>query len=404
MRRTMLLLAAFCLALAVAATACCRKCDTPAAAADDYVFGLLLVGPYNDHGWSQAHFDAGRYVEQKLSGTRMVYVDRVNPADRPGTTPSQLAESLVAQGAKFIIFNSDDMKDGALEFARAHPEIPVLHASGDSAWTEGKDYKGLPNLANLMGRVEYAKMMAGFAAAMQTKTGKIGYLGPLINDETRRLAAAAYLGARHAWTQVLKRDPKELAFKVTWIGFWFNIPGVTADPTQVSDDFFNSGYDVVLSGLDTTELLAQAKKQRAAGKEVWICLYDYRDACGEAGEVCLGVPFFNWGPDYVRHIKAAREGAWKPVFEWVGPDWADMNNPDTSPVGFQQGGALGAEASAALGKFAAELGGGLNLWSGHLNFQDGSVFLKAGETAADPQVWYLPQLLEDMEGQSVPSK
>ena len=28
---------------------------------------------------------------------------------------------------------------------------------------------------------------------MTTETGKIGYLGPLINDETRRLAASAFL-------------------------------------------------------------------------------------------------------------------------------------------------------------------------------------------------------------------
>ena len=23
-----------------------------------FIFGLLLVGPYNDHGWSQAHYEA----------------------------------------------------------------------------------------------------------------------------------------------------------------------------------------------------------------------------------------------------------------------------------------------------------------------------------------------------------
>lgn len=34
--------------------------------------------------------------------------------------------------------------------------------------------------------------------------------------------------------------------KVTWIGFWFNIPGVTLDPVQVSDDFYTTGYDVVI--------------------------------------------------------------------------------------------------------------------------------------------------------------
>jgi hypothetical protein len=54
----------------------------------------------------------------------MVYVDRVNPADRAGTTGEQLAESLVAQGAQFIIFNSDDMKEDALNFARNNPKSP----------------------------------------------------------------------------------------------------------------------------------------------------------------------------------------------------------------------------------------------------------------------------------------
>lgn len=373
-------------------------------AADDYVFGLLMVGPWNDHGWSQAHYDAGKYVEQKLAGTKMIYVDKVNPADRPGTTPAQLAESLLAKGARLIIFNSDDMKDSAIEFTKAHPDIPVIHASGDGAWKDGKDFRNLPNLANVMGRMEYGKMIAGAAAALTTKTGKIGYLGPLINDETRRLVAAAYLGARHAWIKYRGRDPKELSFKVTWIGFWFNLPGVTADPTQVADDFYNGGYDVVLSGIDTTEVLVQARKQREAGKDAWAIPYDYVNACDEAPSVCAGVPYFNWGPDYLRHIKAAKAGVWKPSFDWSGPDWKDLNGADTGAVGFKKGPALGADAGAQLDKFIADLGSGLNLWAGPLNFQDGSAFLKEGEAATDQQVWYLPQLLQGMEGQSVPSK
>ena len=31
-----------------------------------FIFGLLLVGPYNDRGWSQAHFDGGKYVEKNF--------------------------------------------------------------------------------------------------------------------------------------------------------------------------------------------------------------------------------------------------------------------------------------------------------------------------------------------------
>ena len=364
-------------------------------------FGMLLVGPYNDHGWSQAHYEAGLYVEENIPGATMVYLDKVNPADRPGTTPAQLAEDLVAQGAQLVIFNSDDMKDGATEFATKYPDIPVIHASGDVAWADGQNFLDLGNMVNVMPRMEDTKHIAGCAAALTTETGKIGYLGPLINDETRRLAASAFLGARHCWSDVLGNDPADLAFKVTWIGFWFNIPGFTSDPTQVANDFFDSGYDVVLSGIDTTEALVEAARRGAADEAVWAIPYDYIGACAEAEAVCLGVPYFNWGPAYLELITAAQGGSFPSVFQWNGPDWSDINNPDTSAVGFVNGPALSSDNAGALGDFIVALSSGFNLWSGPLNLQDGTAYLADGEVGTDQQVWYLPQLLEGMEGQSV---
>ncbi len=96
----------------------CQPAATPTAA-KDLTFGLLMVGPYNDKGWSQAHYDAAKYVESKVAGAKLVYVDKVNTADRPGTTAAQLAEDLVSKGAKVVIFNSDDMKDDAIKYAQA---------------------------------------------------------------------------------------------------------------------------------------------------------------------------------------------------------------------------------------------------------------------------------------------
>ncbi|MCB9110878.1 MAG: BMP family ABC transporter substrate-binding protein [Anaerolineales bacterium] len=370
----------------------------PDTAAEPFVFGMLLVGPYNDNGWSQAHYEAGKYVEEKLGAT-MLYLDKVNPADRPGTTPDQLGEELVAQGAKLIIFNSDDMKDAATTFAKAHPDIYVIMASGDQVWADGMAYEAMPNMVNIMGRMEYGKMMAGCAAALTTETGKIGYLGPLINDETRRLASSAYLGAKYCY-EMAGNDPASLEFKVTWIGFWFNIPGVTLDPVQVSNDFYTTDYDVVISGIDNPVNLGEAAKLKAEGKNVAGVAYDYVAACEAAPDVCIGVPYFNWGPDYVRTIKSAQDGSWKSEFIWASPDWADINNPDTSAVGFVKGPALADDAAAKLDDFISELAGGLNLWSGPMNLQDGTAYLADGEAATDQQIWYLPQLLEGMEGLS----
>ncbi|MGA2642814.1 MAG: BMP family ABC transporter substrate-binding protein, partial [Spirochaetia bacterium] len=303
--------------------------------------------------------------------------------------------------AKFIIFSSDDMSDEAVKFAQAHKDIFVIMSSGSQVWKDGKNYQELPNMVNIMGRMEFGKMIAGVAAALTTQTGQIGYLGPLINDETRRLASSVYLGARYAWTNYLKKDPAKLKFKVTWIGFWFNIPGVTSDPSQVADEFFNTGYDVVVSGIDTTEAVTEAVKYAAKGKKVWAVAYDYAKANEQAPNVNLGVPYFNWGPAYAMASKAAMAGTFVSHFEWNGPDWKNINDPDSGAVGFNKGGALSPAASAGVDKFVAELAGGLKLWTGPIALQDGTEYLPSGTAATDQQVWYLPQLLKGMQGQSV---
>jgi len=250
--------------------------------------------------------------------------------------------------------------------------------------------------------MEYGKMIAGCAAALTTQTDQIGYLGPLINDETRRLAASVYLGARYCYENYAGKDPADLTFRVSWIGFWFNIPGVTSDPTQVADEFINSGADVIISGIDTTEALAQAVKATEAGKSVYAIPYDYEGACEEGANVCLGVPYFNWGPIYLKYLREIKEtGQFPRRFEWLDPDWANINNPDTSIVGFLKGEALSEEASQKLDQFIAELAGGLNLWEGPINLQDGTPYIEEGRAATDHEIWYLPQLLEGMQGQSV---
>src|SRR3989304_9632749 len=163
---------------------------------------MILVGPQNDQGWSQAHYEAGRYVVEQLGlpAEAMIVLDKVNTADRPETSLESVGDEMVANGAQMIFATSDDMKNGIPGAAAAHPDVPMIWSSGDSAWADGEAYRAdLPNLGNIMGRMEYGKQIAGCAAALTTQTGRIAYLGPLINDETRRLVNSAYLGARSCW-------------------------------------------------------------------------------------------------------------------------------------------------------------------------------------------------------------
>src|SRR4030067_806921 len=155
-------------------------------AAAPFIFGVIFVGPYNDHGWSEAHYAAGKYVESKIPNTKMIYVDNVNPGAKPGVTVPQVVDDFISKGAKIILTTSDDFKDGTLEAANRHPEVPIVNISGDHAWKEGKDYKAPKNESNFMGRMEYGKMIAGCAAALTTQREKHGNRGPLVNQQTHR--------------------------------------------------------------------------------------------------------------------------------------------------------------------------------------------------------------------------
>ena len=364
---------------------------------EEFVFGVILVGPYNDHGWSEAHYEAGKYVEENVPNTKMVYLDKLNPSDREGTTLVQVVDDMVSQGAELIFTTSDDFAAATDEAAAKHPDIKFVHISGDHVKT-GKAPK---NVRNFMGKMYYMKAVAGCAAALKTQTGEVGYLGPLINDETRRLAAAAYLGCRDCYERYREKDPDDLRFTVTWIGYWFNIPGVTLDPTEVSNDMFNSGVDVLLSGIDTTEAIVVAGQRYERGEEVWAVPYDYVGACDVKPEICLGVPYFNWGPSYVRYVKDARKDNWEHDWEWGGPYWKDINDRDKTAVGYKFGPALTEDDKAKLEEYISDLGkGNVKLFEGPLYLQDGTQYLEAGEEATEEEIWYLPQLLRGMEGAS----
>ncbi len=372
----------------------------------DFVFGLVLVGPENDHGWSQAHYDAGQYVEAHVPGTKMLVFPSLNTADSPETTLQDVVTEMVDQGAKLIFTTSDDFQNDTDPVAQAFPDVTFVNVAGDHVLAGNAP----DNVGNVMGKMEWGKLIAGCAAGLATKTGSIGYLGPLINDETRRLSSSAYLGAKYCYEHYAGGNPDDLTFTVTWIGFWFNIPGVTLDPTEETNTFYDSGADVVISGIDTTEAIVIAGQRAEQGDAVFAVPYDYKGACDEAPSVCLGVPYFNWGPSYANIVQSAMDGTWTPSWNWIDSDWSDINNPDTSIVGFVKGPALSDDQSADLDDFIANLAafatnpfvpeGSFALWSGPLYLQDGTQLAPEGQLVEPLDVWYLGQLLEGMSGAS----
>jgi simple sugar transport system substrate-binding protein len=383
---------------------------------DEFVFGVVLVGPADDGGWSQAHVEGAEYVLDNLPGSRMLLFESLNSADNPGTTLFDVVSIMVDEGAELILTTSDAFVEDTVQVASQFPDVTFVNISGDSTATG----EAPPNLGNFTGQLLIPRMIAGCAAALTTETGSIGLIGPLINHETRRDQASAYLGARYCWENYRGLDPDDLFFEVVWIGFWFHIPGVTLDPTEVSHEFFDRGIDVIISGIDTLEPLRVTEQRHERNETAYFIGTDSHRVCAESAsiaEVCLGTQYYNWGPSYLVTAEAVQAGTWEQGFEWNGPDWDDINNLETTHVGFVYGEGLGEDVRELVDDFIAHLAAFatdpdtpdnvLPLWVGPLNYQDGTLLVDEGEYLPaflledeGPSVWYLEQLLEGMSGAS----
>ena len=400
----------------------------PAMTQDDFVFGVVLVGPNDDRGWSTSHHEAGEYVVANMPGATMLEFESLNPADSPEATLMDVVEGMVDEGASVIFTTSDSFEEDTNGVAAAFPDVTFINITGSNAIqasdvVEGDhammhDLPELPsaNVGNFNVYMELPRMIAGCAAALTSESGHIGYLGALINPETRRLASSSYLGARYCaenYRDDMMAD--DINFEVVWIGFWFNIPGVTLDPTEVAQGFLDGGADVIISGIDTTEAITVAGQYMAEGDASYGVPYGNVNGCSEAADACLGAAYYNWGPAYLDVVQRVLDGSWSQEWNWLEPKWDEINDDgiytdaDYSVGGYAFGDALNMDTIETLKAFAQEIhdfqtdpmhAGEMFLWSGPLNLQDGSALAGEMEPVSLLDVWFLPQLLEGMTGAS----
>src|SRR5690242_1738142 len=104
----------------------------PSAAQDDhFVFGMVLVGPKDDKGWSQAHYEGGKYVEAQIPGSEMLTFESLNAADTPETTLADVVKEFVDEGASLIITTSDAFEEDTAKVAPEYPDVTFINVSGD---------------------------------------------------------------------------------------------------------------------------------------------------------------------------------------------------------------------------------------------------------------------------------
>jgi len=241
----------------------------------------IYVGPTADHGWTQAHDEGRKYVEQQLGSTVQTTFKENVPE---GPQVAQVVEDLIRDGNKIIFGTSFGFQDAMYAEAQKHPDVKFEQATGTKTAT---------NMGEYFGAAEDADYLTGMALGAASKKGKIGFVAPFPIPEVIREINAIALGAQttHPGATV----------QVVWTNTWF-------DPTkekQAAESLLARGVDAIGQGQDSP-----ATGDAAKAKGIPWSGYD-SDQSSYAPDVWLTGTVYHWGPYYARQVKAARDGTWK---------------------------------------------------------------------------------------------
>ena len=283
MKRTKFAVAALLVALvAVAATYVASAGASKKAS--PYKVAWILVGPHNDGGWSQAHYNGMLYV-QKALGSKVQVTYKENIA--VGAQLQQTVASLVGQGYNMIFGTSFGYFDKAL--AAKYPKVKFEQATGTDI---------APNLSEYYGAGEDAIYLSGMAAGAAAKCNTVGYVVAFPIPEVIRHTNAFALGvqATHPGAQV----------KIIWTNSWFD----PSKEKKAAQSLHSAGACVLGQNVDSP---ATGQYAQSAGIP-WVG-YD-SDSSNFAPKSWLTAAVYNWGPYYLSRVKAAMAGTWKPGFAY----------------------------------------------------------------------------------------
>ena len=148
---------------------------------------MVLIGPHDDGGWSQAHYEGLQYVCENVPDAHVAYIELVPE----GADSEQVFRSLSRKGFNFIIGTSFGYMDPMAAVAEEFPDITYLHLTGYKS--NGK------NFGNFFGAMEDFKYLAGMLAGSRAKKDgnpKIGYMATFPIPEELRLGNAIMRGVK----------------------------------------------------------------------------------------------------------------------------------------------------------------------------------------------------------------
>ena len=340
----------------------------PEAVDGKFNVAMVLIGPHNDGGWSQAHFEGLQHVCENVDNVHVAYMEDVPE----GADSEQVFRSLARKGFDFIIGTSFGYMDPMELVAEDFPDSTFLHVSGYKSNGE--------NFGNFFGAMENFKYLAGMLAGSRAKVDgnpKVGYMATFPIPEELRLGNAIMLG--------VKETCPECTMDVRWINTWHD-PQLEREGAA---SLFDAGAQVVFTGADTP-----AVAQVAEEKGKWGVTYDLAESCFL--DACLTAPYWIWGPEYARIAEEVQAGTYVAGYEYFDSDAQAMGL-----FGFMEGETPQPgiadlpeeDVQLMQDTLAAMLAGEFDrfdVFAGPINDNEGNVVLAEGEKLEQPDLDQFP--------------
>ncbi len=232
-----------------------------------------------------------------------------------GAQFNQTVASLVAQGYKLIFATSYGYITPQL--AAKYPDVDFEQATGTYV---------SKNVAEYFGAAEDTVYLSGMAAGAAAKCNTIGYVVAFPIPEVIRHANAFALGAQatHPGVKV----------KLIWTNSWY-------DPAKEKKAAQSLVWRRSLRARPERRLAGDRAVRAVQEARPWVG-YD-SDAQSFAKTSWLTASVYNWGPYYLKRVKAAMNGTWKSGFYYgehhdgftklapYGPDVVGCDEADRSP-------------------------------------------------------------------------
>lgn len=333
----------------------------PAPAQDKMKVAFIYIGPTGDFGFSYSHDQGRKYLEQQLDYVQTTAVESVPEGPDVARVLTELAE----KGNKVIFATSFGYMDDVINVAQKYPNVVFMHCSG---------YKTAANAGTYFGRIYQGRYLSGIVAGKMTKSNVIGYVAAFPIPEVVRGINAFTLGVRSV-------NPNAVV-KVTWTNDWVD----SAKAKDAAKSLLEQKADVIAQHQDSPGPI-----QAAEEKGVYSVGY-HSDMSQFAPKGYLTAPVWNWGPYYVKTVKAVKEGTWKNEQYWGSMSENIVNIGPYGP-------AVPEDVKKLVDAKKQEIvSGQWDVFTGPIKDQKGQVKVQAGQKMTDPEMLSFDWFVQGVEG------